>query len=121
EHIRQERVARAGFNGSGVSRNNRMIERHESAYGAYWKSYDFAGNAGRKNLFAHPLGPNSDDNSFQHDGGELIFNLPTRLPAYLLIDAKGNRIDKGPAEIVSDPKQGDRRVVNGISCMSGHS
>src|SRR5947209_2635378 len=55
--IREERVARAGFNGSGVSRNNRLIERHRSGYGAYWKSYDFAGNAGRRNLFAHPLGP----------------------------------------------------------------
>jgi hypothetical protein len=121
ENIRQERVARAGFNGSGVSRNNRLIERHESTYGAYWKSYDFSGNAARKNLFAHPLGPGDDDDSFQHDGGELIFNLPNGLQAYLLVDAQGNRIDKGPPEIVSDPKQGDRRVVNGVSCMSCHA
>src|SRR5207249_4761285 len=42
--IREGRVARAGFNGSGVSRNNRLIERHGTAHGAYWKSYDFAGN-----------------------------------------------------------------------------
>ena len=32
-NIRQERVARAGFNGSGVSRNNRLIERHEVGRG----------------------------------------------------------------------------------------
>jgi hypothetical protein len=121
ENIRQERVARAGFNGSGVSRNNRLIERHESPFGAYWKSYDFGGNAQRKNLFAHPLGPDDSDSSFQHDGGELIFNLPNGLQAYLLVDAAGNRIDKGPTEIVSDPKQADRHVVNGISCMSCHA
>src|SRR5205807_2351831 len=30
EDIRQERVARGAFNGSGVSRNNRLVERHES-------------------------------------------------------------------------------------------
>src|SRR5262249_42645988 len=74
--IRSERVARAGFNGSGVSRNNRLVERHESGYGAYWKSYDFASNAGQKNLFGVPLGPGTAVNNFAHDGGEIIFNLP---------------------------------------------
>ena len=33
------RVWRAGFNNSGVSNNNRMVERHASQHGAYWKSY----------------------------------------------------------------------------------
>jgi mono/diheme cytochrome c family protein len=119
--IRNERVARAGFNGSGVSRNNRLVERHESGYGAYWKSYDFGGNAGPKNLFAYPLGPGEKKGSFQHDGGEILFSLPNGLQGYLLVDGKGNRIDKGPTAIVSDPKQGDRAVVNGISCMSCHA
>jgi hypothetical protein len=32
-NIRQDRVARAGFTASGVSRNNRLIERHESTHG----------------------------------------------------------------------------------------
>ena len=36
------RVWRAGFSESGVSVNNRIVERHKSRYGAYWKSYDFA-------------------------------------------------------------------------------
>ena len=40
------RVWRAGFNNSGVSNNNRVVERHTSRYGAYWKSYDFAGSVG---------------------------------------------------------------------------
>lgn len=120
-NIQKDQVARAGFNGSGVSQNNRLIERHESSYGAYWKSYDFARNDGQKNLFAHPLGPRGGDNRFEHDGGEIIFNLPNGLQAYLLVDSKGNRIDKGPANIVSDPKQPDRTVVNGISCMSCHA
>ena len=33
------RVWRAGTNNSGVSNNNRVLERHTSRYGAYWKSY----------------------------------------------------------------------------------
>ena len=49
------RVWRAGTNNSGVSNNNRVIERHISRYGAYWKSYDFAGSVGTQNIFTHPL------------------------------------------------------------------
>jgi tetratricopeptide (TPR) repeat protein len=121
ENIRQERVARAGFNSSGVSRNNRLIERHESGSVVYWKSYDFAANTGRKNLFAHPLRPGEGESTFQHDGGEIIFTLPNGLQGYLLVDAQGQRINKGPVRIVSDPRRPDRAVENGLSCMSCHA
>jgi len=120
ENVRTGQAARAGFNGSAVSRNNRLIERHDSSYGYYWKSYDFAGNVDRRNLFAHPLGPGAPANYFKHDGGELIFSLPNGLQGYLLVNGEGGRIDKGPTEIVSDPKQPDRAVENGLSCMSCH-
>jgi tetratricopeptide (TPR) repeat protein len=121
EDIRQERVARAAFNGSGVSRNNRLIERHESGSVSYWRSYDFASNTGRQNLFAHPLGPGNGAGDFRHDGGEIIFNLPNGLQAYLLVNGTGRRIDKGPTAIVSDPRRPDRAVENGLSCMSCHA
>jgi Tfp pilus assembly protein PilF len=120
ENIRQERAARAGFNSSGVSRNNRLIERHESGATIYWKSYDFGGNTGRQNLFAQPLGPGDQNDSFVHDGGEIIFSLPNGLQAYFLADGKGQRIDKGPTAIVSDPRRPDRAVENGLSCISCH-
>ena len=120
ENIRQERVARAGFNSSGVSRNNRLIERHESGATVYWKSYDFGGNTGKKNLFGNPLGPGDSDSAFVHDGGEIIFSLPNGLQAYLLVDARGQRIDKGPLAIVSDPRRPDRTVENGLSCITCH-
>jgi tetratricopeptide (TPR) repeat protein/mono/diheme cytochrome c family protein len=121
EDVRRGRVARAGFNGSGVSRNNRLIERHEAGAVVYWKSYDFAGNTGRKNLFAHPLRPDEADSGFAHDGGEIIFTLPNHLQAYLLVGGRGNRIDKGPSATVSDPRRPDRAVENGLSCMSCHA
>lgn len=121
DDIHNESVARAGFDNSGVSRNNRLIERHETAYGAYWKSYDFSENVGVQNLFERPLGPGSDTRSFRHAGGEIIFNLPNGLQGYMLVNAKGERIDKGPTDIVSDPKRPDRAVENGLSCMSCHS
>lgn len=120
ENIRTAQTARAGFNGSAVSRNNRMIERHDSSYGYYWKSYDFAKNIDRQNLFSHPLGPGTTEKLFKHDGGELIFSLPNGFQGYLLVDGAGRRIDKGPTEIVSDPRQPDRAVENGLSCMTCH-
>ncbi|HEY1860096.1 MAG TPA: c-type cytochrome domain-containing protein, partial [Gemmataceae bacterium] len=129
--IQQERVARAGFNGSGISRNNRLLERHDSVHGAYWRSYDFnevpqnltdRDNLlpDRRNLFAYPLGPGFTDNTFQHAGGEIIFNLPNGLQGYMLVNAKNERVDKAPTAIVSDPKRPDRAVETGISCVSCH-
>ena len=110
------RVWRAGFDGeaSGVSNNNRVVERHESRYGAYWKSYDFAGGVGTQNIFNYPL-------TFTHDGGEIIFNLPNGLQAYYLVDANGNRLDVAPTEIVSNPAASDPAVRNGLSCIGCHT
>ena len=131
------RVMRAGFNGSRVSGNNRLIERHEIPAGrrweakaavwdraaAYWKSYDFGSNNGRQNLFAFPLGPGSADDHFVHDGGEIIFNLPNGLQAYLLVDGRDKRINPGPIAIVSDRRRQavSVEVVNAVSCMSCHA
>ncbi len=108
------RVWRAGFNDSGVSRHNRVIERHISDHGAYWKSYDFAGSVGTQNIFNYPL-------NFTHDGGEIIFNLPNGLQAYFLVDANGNRLDVAPTEIVSNPAASDPAVRNGLSCIGCHT
>ncbi|MBY0525632.1 MAG: WD40 repeat domain-containing protein [Gemmataceae bacterium] len=120
-NIQEETVVRAGFNGSGVSRNNRMIERHDAGYGAYWRTYDFSANTDRQNLFDRPLGPSPAPNAFVHAGGEAIFHLPNGLHGYLLVNADGRRIDKGPVEIVSDPQRPDRAVEAGLSCMSCHA
>ena len=108
------RVWRAGFNNSGVSNNNRVVERHTSRYGAYWKSYDFAGNVGTQNVFTHPL-------SFTPDGGEIVFNLPNGLQAYYISDASGNRIDVARTTIVANPRASDPAVRNGLSCIGCHT
>lgn len=120
QNIDERRVIRAAFARSGVSQHNRLIERHDSLFGPYWKSYDFAGSSGRKNLFEFPLGPGRGVDHFEHDGGEIIFTLPNGMLAFMLVDAFGRRIDVGPKDIVSDPRQPDRTVVNGVSCMSCH-
>ena len=108
------RVWRGGTNNSGVSNNNRVLERHTSRYGAYWKSYDFAGSVGTQNIFTHPL-------SFTHDGGEVIFNLPNGLQGYYLANASGFRLDDAPINIVSNPAASDPTVRNGLSCLGCHT
>lgn len=119
-------VQRAGFRHSGVSTNNRMIERHEMATGAFWESYDFAGNAGRRDFFQFPVGPQAafddmgEEHGFKEDGGEIIFNLPNGFHAYYLAKGTGERLDRGPTEIVRDDSRRDASVTNGISCMGCH-
>lgn len=113
-NIQNGNVVRAGFDNSGVSENQRVIERHSSKYGAYWKSYDFSDSLGKHNIFANPL-------SFDRSGGEIIFHLPNGMQGYLLIDAKGKRIDKAPVNIVRDNKRPDQQVENAISCVRCHS
>ena len=109
---------RAAFQKSGVSQNNRLIERHPSRSGYFWTSYDFAGNRDHQSLFDFPLGPSTE--GFHHDGGETIFSLPNGFQGYYLNRSSGERLDKGPVQIVRDPSRKDFSVTNGISCMGCH-
>ena len=113
-------VVRAGFNGSIVAWNNRLIERRSTPYdGAYWKSYDFSGSAGRRDLFDYPLNPEPDNGGFQHDGEEMVFSLPNGLNGYMIANAKGERLDEAPITIVRDTIRYGA-VVNAISCFNCH-
>ncbi|MEM7473672.1 MAG: c-type cytochrome domain-containing protein [Planctomycetota bacterium] len=124
----KNRLMRAGFVKSNVSEHNRLVDRHPAAYGAYWKSYDFASSVGRQDLTQAPLGPSFPGNEYERhafnaDGGEIIFNLPNGMQGYMLIDGKGKRIDRGPINVVFDSKQPlrNKKVINGISCIVCHS
>ncbi len=131
-NFRRDTLARAGFVESGVSAQNRLVERHHAVFGCYWKSYDFKNNDGDSNLLRFPLGPLNlfpagqhpyADQAFVHAGGELIWALPNGLHAYMLVNAKGERIDEGPAEVVRDKSEFGGKgpiIVNGLSCMACH-
>jgi serine/threonine-protein kinase len=110
-------VQRSGFLESGVSVNNRLIERHELPGGNnryLWISYDFASNSGFSNLFSHPV-------DFQPAGSELIYTLPNGMNGYMIVNSAGTRLDEAPDDIVTDPLQPNGNVVNGLSCMSCHA
>lgn len=123
-------AVRAGFQNSGVSQGNRLIERLPRPDGGYyWKSYDFdptRQNERGADLFRAPLGPpngqltSNPDMKFLHDGGEIVFSLPNGLQGYMLTDGKGLRLDEAPTTVVTDKSRKDSRIINGISCMSCH-
>ena len=127
-NIQGGHAVRAGLLKSGVSDHNRLLERHESDYGAYWVSYDFkrVGGGARQDLRKAPLGPPEahiakyDEHVFEHDGGEMIWALPNGMQAYLLATSKGTRLDRAPNEIVRDRNRPDGTIINGISCIKCH-
>lgn len=127
-NFRDGRLQRAGFARSGVSRQNRLLERHTSPRTAYfWISYDFLRRRARGDLARFPLGPGFPGHpfpgqAFDHDGGEAIWALPNGLQAYILLDAVGGRIDAGPIDVVFDRSAilGAPAILNGISCIACH-
>lgn len=124
----RDTLRRGGMVTSGVSRHNRLVERHPTPYGAYWRSYDFASSTERGNLLLFPLGPKFNgnpfmDRAFEQAGGEVIFHLPNGLQGYMLARADDARLDApAPVAIVRDRDEtsGTPEVVNGVSCIACH-
>jgi mono/diheme cytochrome c family protein len=108
-------VLRAGIRSSGVSRSNRVVERHPLPWGAYWRSYDFKSSQGERDIFRSPV-------DLHPDGGEIIFSLPNGLQAYFVVDRRGRRLDRAPVAIVADRSHPEEpEIVNGRSCIGCHT
>lgn len=122
--------AAIGRGKSGVSTNNRLIERHKASFGSFWLSYDFAApsDTSQRDIFKSPLGPKATGDvgnlkGFTPAGGELIFNLANGLQAYALLDDADKRIDVAPTQVVFNPTDRNRAgaITNGYACWSCHS
>ncbi len=124
-NVRTGAARRAGFAESGVALHNRIIERHEiqSYPGAFWLSYDFVSSFAEKDIRKNPLGPIgvSLSRSFEHDGGEIIYQLPNGLHAYMLVNNRKEVLREAPIAIVRDDDPRRPVILNGVSCMSCHS
>jgi hypothetical protein len=129
-------VIRAGVLNSGVSQQNRLVERMEQTTNGnyYWVSYDFANDElDAENLFVRPFGPADPfvleavtDTVFAEAGGEALFQLNNGLMGGLLFTSPasefgGIRLNEGPTFIVTDPKTENGAVLNGMSCFSCHT
>ncbi len=107
------KAVRAGMGVSGVSRNNRVVERHSQKYGTYWKSFDFKTSSAQENMYKDPI-------DLHETGGEMVFSLPNGLHGYYVCTAKGDRLDEAPIDIVTDKFAANKTVRNGLACMRCH-
>lgn len=115
EANRHDHIAmRTGMAHSGISRHNSVVERHPTRQGAYWLSFHFKSSKGKENIFKDPI-------KLMPTMGLSIFNLPNGLQGYFMADAKGNRIEAAPTEIVVDSNALDSIMRNGLSCIRCHN
>jgi hypothetical protein len=127
QNVLDSNIIRIGFGFSGVSFNERMIERHDLGNGDYfWWSYDFADRLETSRVTERPLGPdrlvgNQFENTFNEAGGEAIFSLPNGMQGYFLTDNAGNFLTEAPTVIVADPRRSKGAVQNALSCYGCHT
>jgi hypothetical protein len=114
-----------GFNGSKISnQKNRLLSRHETDDGYMWTTFDTVelGGVPQRNLFEFPLLAETGGRAlFQFDAGEVIYSLPNGLQGYALFDAKGDRQDLAPINIVRDTDSPvSSEIRNANSCQRCH-
>ena len=105
---------------SGVTLNNRSMERFATLTGAYWRTHDYKSSTFKQNTLRLLDG---DTEPPRGDASEQYGSLPNELFAFWLQDAKGERQDAAPDFIASDghATSTDRRVHIGVSCVRCHS
>lgn len=112
-NLENEDLIRAGTTRSSISRQDRLIERHdiEARSGAFYQSFDFAAGVGNDSIFQDPFGFNEGER-------EAIFTLPNGMLAYLTADADGNLLEE--SDILLDTSQDNFRARTGVSCGGCH-
>jgi mono/diheme cytochrome c family protein len=105
---------RAGTTKSRISRQDRVVERHDlgaGRAGVLWQSFDF-NDAQNESIFADPF-------NFNEGGREIIFTQPNGLMAFAIADANG--VFQEDSDILLDTQQNNFRAITSISCSSCHS
>jgi mono/diheme cytochrome c family protein len=127
-NIRTQAARRIALRESGVTRGNRLIERHPGARGGLWLVYDFATSSGDQDIFEHPAGPKgatADKAPFKPDEIRAEFSLPNGFAAFALFDADGNRLDRVLPGIEKPYKGQDLNTLEpvtnaGANCFACH-
>jgi len=110
----EDGTIRAGTTRSRISRQDRVVERHDLGVraGALWQSFDFEDVGNNENIFEDPFG-------FIAGGTEAIFTLPNGLLAYIIADANDAIVED--SDILLDTNQNNFRAVTSVSCSNCHS
>jgi mono/diheme cytochrome c family protein len=106
-------LVRAGTTKSRISRQDRVVERHEinARPGAFWQSFDFADDQ-NESIFEDPF-------AFNEGGREAIFTLNNGLLGFLIADDQGNLVED--SDILLDTNQNNFRAVTSVSCSGCHA
>ncbi len=127
ENLRQGRALRTAVVDSGKSFQTRVMDRHDSSLGPYWRSYSFYSDSGQGDVFSRPLGPAGvfpgfEAQEFVPDYSDLMFSLPNGLLGFMIVDRNGRRIDVAPRQFLVGflDMTGSPSAVNGISCIVCH-
>jgi hypothetical protein len=107
-------AVRAGTTKSRISRQDRVVERHDINLrgGALWQAFDFAANAANDNIFEDPFG-------FEPGGTEVIFTLPNGMLGYIIADQNDNIVED--SDILLDTSQNNFRAITAVSCANCHA
>jgi mono/diheme cytochrome c family protein len=114
QDIIDEDTIRAGTTKSRISRQDRLVERHDIQVrgGAFWQSFDFEANAANQSIFQDPFG-------FVAGGSEAIFTLPNGMLGFIIAD--GNDAIVQDSDILLDTNQNNFKAVTAVSCSNCHA
>jgi hypothetical protein len=105
---------RAGTTRSRISRQDRVVERHDITIrgGVLWQAFDFKADDANDNIFEDPFG-------FQAGGTEAIFTLPNGMLGFIIADENDNIVED--SDILLDTNQNNFRAVTSVSCANCHA
>ncbi len=104
---------RAGTTRSRISRQDRVVERHDLQVrnGVLWQSFDFENNA-NESIFEDPFG-------FSPGGTEAIFTLPNGMLGFIIANEDDNIVED--SDILLDTNQNNFRAITSVSCSNCHA
>jgi len=114
QDIIDEEAIRAGTTKSRISRQDRLVERHDIQVrnGAFWQSFDFEANNANQSIFQDPFG-------FVAGGSEAIFTLPNGMLGFIIADGNDQIVED--SDILLDTNQNNFRAVTSVSCSNCHA
>jgi mono/diheme cytochrome c family protein len=114
QDIIDEDAIRAGTTKSRISRQDRLVERHDIQVraGAFYQSFDFEANAANQSIFQDPFG-------FVAGGSEAIFTLPNGMLGFIIADANDKIVED--SDILLDTNQNNFRAITSVSCSNCHA
>jgi mono/diheme cytochrome c family protein len=114
EDLENGEMVRAGTTRSAISREDRVVERHDLGVrrGFFWRTFDFSGDQAGESIFANPFG-------FNQGGAQAIFTLPNGLLGFIIADENDNIVEE--TNLLLDTFQDDFVARTSVSCSNCHA